>query len=125
VSLTRPLAKAAAASLSYNQNMRISISHKKPKEEVIETIERLVKDVLQQSSSLPVKLVNPQTSWQGSTMNFSLTAKMGFISSPVKGTVEVTDRDIIIIADLGVFERFIPESKAKEMLTTRVHGLLK
>jgi hypothetical protein len=105
--------------------MRVSISHKKPKEEVIEAIQRSVKDVLQQSSSMPVKLVDPQTSWQGSTMKFSLTAKMGFISSPIKGTVEVTDQDIIIIADLGVFERFIPESKAKEMLTAQVHGLLK
>jgi Putative polyhydroxyalkanoic acid system protein (PHA_gran_rgn) len=105
--------------------MRISISHKKPKEEVIETIDRSVKDALQQSGSLPVKLVDLQTSWQGSTMNFSLTAKMGFMSSPIKGTVEVTDQDVIIIADLGIFERFIPESKAKEMLTTRFHGLLR
>jgi len=82
-------------------------------------------DDLFKGTGLPVNIVPQQKSWQGSTMTFALTAKMGFLSSPIKGTVEVTDTDLTIDADLGVFERMIPAKKAQEMLTTQVRGLLK
>ncbi|MBV8808507.1 MAG: hypothetical protein JO033_07520 [Acidobacteriaceae bacterium] len=55
---------------------------------------------------------------------FSLSAKMGFVSTPIKGTIEVTDRDLTIDADLGLFERLIPATKAREAITNRVRGLL-
>lgn len=102
--------------------MRITVSHNKSREEVIQTIDRSLDDLLQQS--LPVKLTVQQRSWQGSTLNFSVTASMGFISSPVKGTVDVTDHDLTIDVDLGMFERFVPAEKARELVTTRVRGLL-
>jgi hypothetical protein len=49
---------------------------------------------------------------------------MGLFSTPIKGTIEVTDTDITIDADLGMLERFIPTATAREILTTRVKGLL-
>lgn len=104
--------------------MRIVIPHKKSREEVIKTIDRTINDVFQQSESLPVKIVEKQRTWQGSTLTFALTAKMGILSTPIKGTVEVSDRDITIDADLGMLERLIPAEKAREMITTRVKGLL-
>jgi len=53
-----------------------------------------------------------------------LNAKIGFMSSPIKGTIAVTDRDVTIDADLGMFERFVSEDKAREVLSTRFKGLL-
>jgi hypothetical protein len=50
---------------------------------------------------------------------------MGLLSTPIKGTVEVTDRDITIDADLGILERMIPAKKAQALLTDHVRGLLK
>ena len=73
---------------------------------------------------LPVKLVLEQKSWQGSTMTFALSAKMGFMSSPIKGTIDVTDRDVTIDADLGMFERFVSEDKVRGALATKFKGLL-
>ena len=58
-------------------------------------------------------------------LTFVLSAKMGLLSTPIKGTVEVTDHDITIDADLGILERMIPAKKAQEVLTDHVRGLLK
>ena len=103
--------------------MRISVSHNKPKEEIVKAVDRSFTDLFQ-GADIPLKITNPQKSWTGSTMNFSLTAKLGFLSTPIKGYVEVTDREVIIDADLGLLERMIPQEKAREILSTRVRGLL-
>jgi hypothetical protein len=49
-------------------------------------------------------------------MTFALTAKMGFMSTPIKGTVEVTDSDVIVDADLGMLGRFVNEKTAQQFL---------
>jgi len=103
--------------------VRITISHNKSKEELMRAVDRSFESLFQ-GTGLPVQLVEQQRSWQGSTMTFALTAKTGFISTPIKGTVEVTDRDITIDADLGVLERFVPADRARELISTRVRGLL-
>jgi hypothetical protein len=103
--------------------MRITIAHKKPKQEVVDSIDRGFDDVFKMEG-LPIKLVLEQKDWQGSTMMFALSAKMGFMSSPIKGTIDVTDRDVTIDADLGMFERFVSEDKVRGALATRFKGLL-
>ena len=50
---------------------------------------------------------------------------MGLLSTPIKGYIEVTDKEITVDADLGILERMIPVKKAQEMLTNQVRGLLK
>ena len=103
--------------------MRITIAHNKPKQEVIDSIDRGFDDVFKMEG-LPVKLALEQKSWQGSTMTFALNAKIAFMSSPIKGTIDVTDRDVTIDADLGMFERFVTEDKVRDVLSTRFKGLL-
>jgi len=105
--------------------MRVTISHNRPKEEVIRTVERSFDDLFKGVGVLPVQLVQEHRSWQGSTLTFALTAKMGFMSTPIKGTVDVTDRDLTIDVDLGILERMIPAKKAHEMISQHVRGLLK
>ena len=105
--------------------MRISVSHNRTKEEVVQSIDRSWDDLFKEAGALPVKLTVEQRSWQGSTMTFALTAKMGIISTPIKGTVEVTDRDIIVDADLGLLGRFVNEKTAQQLLGSRIKGLLK
>jgi hypothetical protein len=104
--------------------MRITVSHNRSKEEIIRTIDRSFDDLFQ-GTGLPVNLAQQQKSWQGSTLTFSLTAKMGLLSTPIKGTVEVTERDLTIDADLGILERMIPAKKAQEVVASQLRGLLK
>lgn len=105
--------------------MRITVSHNRKKEDVIQTVDRSFNDLFQGIGALPVQLVQEHKSWQGSILTFALTAKMGLLSTPIKGTVEVTDRDITIDADLGILERMIPAKKAQAVLSDHVRGLLK
>ena len=105
--------------------MRISVSHNRTKEEVVQTVDRTFNDLFKEAGALPVKLTVEYRSWQGSTMTFALSAKMGIISTPIKGTVEVTDRDIIVDADLGILGKFVNEKSAQQLLGSRIKGLLK
>jgi hypothetical protein len=105
--------------------MRVSVSHHRSKQEVVQSVDRSFNELFNEAAGLPVKLVVNQRSWQGSTMTFQLTAKMGIISTPIKGTVEVTDTDIIVDADLGMLSRFVSNEKAQQMLGSRIKGLLK
>ncbi len=72
-----------------------------------------------------MRLTVEQRNWQGSTLNFSLTARMGLVSTPIKGTVEVTDNDLTVNVDLGMLERLVPAETVRDALSNRVKGLLK
>jgi hypothetical protein len=105
--------------------MRITISHDRPKAEVIQSVDRSFDDFFRTAVDLPVKIIVQQRVWQGSTLVFALTAKWGLLSTPIKGTVEVTDHDVTVDADLGILNRFVSAKTARAVLTDRVKGLLK
>lgn len=105
--------------------MRITLSHDRPKEEIKQSVDRSFNDVFKGIEILPVRFAEEGKAWQGDTLSFSLTAKMGLVSTPIKGTIEVTDRDITIDVDLGMFERLVPATKVREVISSRVRGLLK
>jgi hypothetical protein len=105
--------------------MRITIEHNRSKADVIESVDRSFNEMFQGVEGLPVRVVVQQKSWQGSILTFSLTAKMGLLSTPIRGTVEVTDSEVIVDADLGFLNRFVPEKTAREAITNRMKGLLK
>jgi hypothetical protein len=105
--------------------LRVTVSHNKPKEEVMRAVDRSFDDLFRGIGVIPLQFVDEKRSWQGSVLTFSVSAKMGIISAPIRGFVEVTDRDLTIDADLGILERIIAPAKAREVLTSSVRGLLK
>lgn len=105
--------------------VRITISHNRSKEELKQSVDRSFDDVFKSIGNLPVQLSQEHRAWDGDRMNFSLQARMGPISTPIKGRIDITDRDITIEVDLGLLERLVPAEKAREVLSHRVKGLLK
>lgn len=105
--------------------MRVTVSHDRPVVEVKQAVDRSFDDLFKSVVNMPIQLVQEQRSWNGDNLAFSLVAKMGPLSTPVKGTIEVTDRDITIDVDLGLLERLIPAAKSREALGHRLKGLLK
>ena len=105
--------------------MRITISHDRAKAEVIESVDRSFNEMFQGVAGLPVRLVVENKSWQGSVLSFALTAKMGLLSTPIKGTVEVTDHDLTLDVDLGLLNRLVSEKTVREAIGNRIKGLLK
>jgi hypothetical protein len=114
-----------AAKIIRTAPMRITISHDRPKAEIIQSVDRSFDDLFRTAVDLPVKITIQQRTWQGSTLVFALTAKWGLLSTPIKGTVEATDHDVTVDADLGILDRFVSENTARAVLTDRVKGLLK
>lgn len=104
--------------------MRITIAHNKPKEEIKRAVDRSFDDLFRGIGAVPLQIVEERRNWSGSTLAFSLTARMGFISTPIKGTVEVTDKDVTIDADLGLFEKLISSKAARASIEGKVRGLL-
>ena len=49
---------------------------------------------------------------------------MGLLSTPITGTVEVTDTELIIDADLGMLNRFVSDETAQQVLGRKIKGLL-
>ncbi len=104
--------------------MRITIDHGRTKAEAIDSVDRSFNEMFKGVEGPPVQIVVKEKSWQGSTMSFVLTAKMGLLSTPIKGTVEVTDKEVTVDADLGMLNRFVSDAKAKEMLGRGIRKLL-
>jgi hypothetical protein len=104
--------------------VRVTVSHKKPKQEVIQAVDRSFDDIFRANGIIPLQIVNEKRSWDGPKLTFSFDAKVGIISAPIKGTVEVTDTDLTIDADLGLLEKLFPGNTAQKAIQGRIRGLL-
>jgi len=104
--------------------MRITIAHTKGRQQMIQLVDRAFEDVFKGVAQVPLTITNQQKSWQGSMMTFSLVAKMGFINNPISGTVEVTENDVTLDADVGMLGKLIPAEKIQTALQTRLRRLL-
>lgn len=104
--------------------MRITIAHSKGQQQMIQMVDRAFDDVFRGVVPGPLTITGQQKSWQGPVMKFSLIARMGFIKNPISGTVEVTERDVTIDADLGMLGNLIPAQEVRSKLETRFRKLL-
>ena len=104
--------------------MRITIAHTKGQQQMIQLVDRAFDEVFRGVVPGPVTITDQQKAWQGSMMKFSLIARMGFIKNPISGTVEVTEHDVTIDADLGMLGNLIPAREVQANLETRLRKLL-
>jgi hypothetical protein len=108
--------------------VKITVAHDSTKDEVKRALNRSLDDIITGSISLPVKLVQEHRSWNADTLTFSLIARMGplnMVSTPISGTVLVTDHDLTIDVNLGILERLLPAEKARQVVSSRLKGFLK
>lgn len=104
--------------------MRVTVSHRGRKEEIVRSLDRSFDDLFKGFGAVPIQIVNESRKWTGSRMDFSFNAKMGIVSTPIKGFIEVTDKDVTVDADLGWLERLFPAKQTQAALEGRVKGLL-
>lgn len=104
--------------------MRVTVSHNHPKEEIVRSIDRSFDDLFKGLGNFQIQVASESRRWTGSRMDFSFQAKMGLVSTPIKGFIDVTDRDVTVDADLGWLEKLFPARQTQAALETRVKGLL-
>ena len=104
--------------------MRVTVSHNSRKEEIMRSVDLSFDDLFKGFGSVPIQIANESRKWTGSRMNFSFDAKVGIVTTPIKGFVDVTDKDVTVDADLGWLERLIPAKQAQAAIEGRIKGLL-
>lgn len=104
--------------------MRVIVPHHQSKQEVMQSVDHSFDDLFRGIAGLPLQFASEQRSWEGSVLTFSMLAKMSLVRAPIRGTIAVTDTDVILEIDLGLLERILAPTKAKEVLASRVRGLL-
>jgi hypothetical protein len=105
--------------------MRVTISHDKGQKEAMRIVDQSAQDLMSGIPTGPVRITDPEKSWNGNTMNFSFRVKMGLFRTSIHGTVLVTDKDAIIDVELpGIMKTFLPEEKIRAAVETKVRGLL-
>ena len=87
-------------------------------------LDRSFDDLFKGLGTVPLQIANESRKWTGSRMDFSFDAKLGIVSAPIKGFVDVTDKDVTVDADLGWLERLLPAKQAQAAIEGRVKGLL-
>jgi hypothetical protein len=104
--------------------MRVTVSHNRRKEEIIRSVDRSFDDLFKGLGPVPIKIVNESRKWTGSKMDFTFDAKVGIVSTPIRGFIDITDKDVTVDADLGWLERLISPKQTQAALAGRVKGLL-
>lgn len=105
--------------------MRVTVSHNKGLQGAIKTVNDCSDQLLASTATGPVTVTDVQKNWQGNTMNFSFTGKMGFFTAPIKGYVLCNEADVTVDVELpGALKHLVPEEKVKAQVESRVRGLL-
>jgi hypothetical protein len=105
--------------------MRIIIPNKKSVDETKRIVERSTEDLFRSAAGGIIQITGIEKSWSGNTMTFVFKASVAFLSTPIQGTVVVTEKDVTIdVAIPEAFRRFISEDNLKSGIETRIRGLL-
>ena len=105
--------------------MRVTIAHKKGKTEATRIVNESTEELLRGMATGPVLITEMQRNWTGDVMDFSFKARMGFLSVPIAGRIEVRDTEVTIEADLpGFLTKLLPEEKIRAGIESKAKGLL-
>jgi hypothetical protein len=105
--------------------MRIIIPNKKSVEETKRIVERSTEDLFRSAAGGIIQISGVEKSWSGDTMTFVFKAGVAFLTTPIQGTVAVSEKEVVIdVAIPEAFRHFIAEDKLKSGIETRVRGLL-
>ena len=105
--------------------MRVTVTHNKGLQGVMKIVNDSADQLMASATSGPVVVTDVERRWDGSTMHFSFTGRMGIFSAPIRGHVECAERDVTVDVELpGMLKHFVPEEKVKQQVEGRVRGLL-
>ena len=105
--------------------MRVTVSHNKGRHAAALLVHEYSDQLLAGAASGPVEITDIQKQWDNYTMWFSLVGRMGVFSAPVRGFVDVTEKDVTVDIELpGMLKHFVPEDKARAQVEARIKGLL-
>src|SRR5580704_7819945 len=105
--------------------MTVVVPHHTTVDEAIGKVERSANGLFDDVGGGMVELVERRQSWNGPSMDFSLTARVGFISLAISGTVVIDEIHVTLNCELpALAKNFLGEEKIQADLDRRVRALL-
>jgi len=105
--------------------MRIIIPTTKSVEETRGIVERSTEDLFRSAAGGIIQITDVRKSWTGNTMAFVFTASVAFLTTPIEGSVTVTEKEVTIdVVIPQALRRFLAAEKLKTGIESRVRGLL-
>jgi hypothetical protein len=106
--------------------VKIIVPHRTTVDEAIVMVDRSSDALFEGAGGPAVELVERKRSWNESQMNFSLIARVGFISVPISGTVLVDAVNVTVHCELpALVKTFIGEDKIRAGIESKVRGVLR
>jgi hypothetical protein len=104
--------------------MHIERAHHVSPEEAIRKINGLLDDLMCRQFPAGVVISDISRNWSGQTLNFSVQAKKGFLSTTLAGVLRVNDDSVVLDCDLpGWVAAFVPEDKIRDTVHQQLDHL--
>jgi hypothetical protein len=105
--------------------MKVIVPHHTTAEKAIEIVDRSANGLFDGAGGGSVELVEHKKDWNGQIMDFSVTAKVGFVSLPISGVVVVDDVNVTVDCELpAMVKTFVGEDKIRTGVERKVRGML-
>jgi hypothetical protein len=105
--------------------VKVIVPHCTTVEEAIVLVDRSADHLFEGTGGGSVELVERKTNWNGPLMDFSLTARVGFISLPISGMVIVDEVNVTVHCELpALVKTFVGEDKIRAGIERKVRGML-
>jgi hypothetical protein len=105
--------------------MTVIVPHHTTVESAIGIVDRSADNLFEDVAGGLVELVDQKHDWKGPHMDFSLTARAGFVSVPISGTIVVDEVNVTVYCELpAMVQKFVGEDKIYGSVERRVRGML-
>jgi hypothetical protein len=104
--------------------VKIVVPHRTTVEEAIAIVDRSADGLFEFAAGGAVELVERKRGWNGPLMDFSLIARVGFISLPIAGIVVVDEGNVTLDCELpALVKTFVGEEKIRAGVESKVRGM--
>jgi len=105
--------------------VKVVVPHHTTVEQAIAMVDRSADFLFDGAGGGSVELVDRKKDWKGPLMDFSLTARAGFISVPISGCVLVDEVYVTVDCELpALVKTFVGEDKISASVESKVRGIL-
>jgi|HubBroStandDraft_6_1064221.scaffolds.fasta_scaffold229164_2 hypothetical protein len=106
--------------------MRVVVVHSSTQEAVVPVMDQGLDQLLTGAGSSSFQIVEQRKTWVGPVMNFSFTGRLGFISVPMMGTIEVDGENVTVDFALPpLLQTFVGEAKVRAIVEENVRAMVR
>jgi hypothetical protein len=105
--------------------MQIEQSHALGEAKAISRIDNFLDDLMRRQPPGGVTIKDARKEWDGNRMNFSFAAGKGFISTTIRGVMEVTKDKVVLTSQLPALVRSVlGEERIRETIARELARIL-